>query len=353
MLTKGAPSVRSAALSLDGGRLVTIEQETTDSKSNSRLWNLAESAPQPLVSTLKGVPHTFAADGTLVTVEVAGAGRATRIDNLRRYDVSGTAPRDMGTIKLPPTSDFHGGLEVKTTSAIVVYSERTPDHVTLWHGNGDGDLKPCKLPTAEKYPSYFNPISADGDRIVTEVGDSPNRAAKVWDLTGPSAREIAIVRGAPVMAPTHTTVKETIGPDGQRVEKSHVEEVPREPRPFQLWTVALARDGKALALADLEGTIQVWQLTGAEPRLSATLVDHRQERVMGAVQRMAFDNAGKQLVSVGSDCKIIAWNLATGKPSYTATLPGVALDARFAPDDRHLLTLNPDGTLYVLRLPER
>lgn len=115
--------------------------------------------------------------------------------------------------------------------------------------------------------------------------------------------------------------------------------------------LALASDGRAVALADRDGTIQVWTFAEGEPRLRATLLGHKEEHVMGAVQSLAFSADGERLVTVGSDRKLMVWAIASGKAVYAASFPSVLNGAGFAPDGRHVVTSNPDGTTYILRLP--
>ena len=54
---------------------------------------------------------------------------------------------------------------------------------------------------------------------------------------------------------------------------------------------------------------------------------HKAEHVTGAVQRFAFSGDGLRLVTVGSDRKLMVWDIASGKSVYTASFPNVLRDA--------------------------
>jgi hypothetical protein len=75
---------------------------------------------------------------------------------------------------------------------------------------------------------------------------------------------------------------------------------------------------------------------------------------MGAVRSLAFSSDGGRLVTVGGYRKLVVWDIASGKAIYSTHFPdGVSLAAGFALDDRHIVTSNPDGTMYILRLPQQ
>ena len=58
---------------------------------------------------------------------------------------------------------------------------------------------------------------------------------------------------------------------------------------------------------------------------------------------------GKHLLSADKDGKIILWS-ATGKSLITWQLPGSVYEAIYAPDSRHVVLANSNGTVYLLRL---
>jgi WD40 repeat protein len=261
--------------------------------------------------------------------------------------VSGKKPRTVGTAPVPAIDWFAAGRSVATARALLILDEKRQGERLLWRIGSDGEAKSCKLSISQQSVVYPTAASADGTVFAAGVGaDYTNRITRVWDVTGNAARERASLRGDPV--PTRRLVREK--QPGKPPGKVR-DEGPGEPRPLNVWAMALAADGRSLALADIDGTIQVWSLAEAEPRLRATLQGHKQERVMGAVQRLAFSADGQRLVTVGGDRKLVVWDIASAKAVYAASFPSTLDDAGFAPDGRHIITSNPDGTIYILRLP--
>ncbi|MGA2032862.1 MAG: hypothetical protein ABSG68_11430 [Thermoguttaceae bacterium] len=352
--TARSPYMSLAVVSPDGRRLATVEFGTKRFSPGTRLWDLTGAAPQPLAELIDGLPLFFASDGLLVTADYPNAEAAaaeppqraraiqTRPSTLRRWDVSGKKPRTVGAVATFPGQSFQGGGVV--TSPVHLFGEKREGECVFWR-LGMGEAKSCRLPVAGESGFFPEAASADGAVFAAGVGDWNNRVVKVWDITGETARERACFTAA-MVARRIRAADLTAMPPGRPIMPPPVEN-----RSLLVWSLALSPDGQAVALAILDGTIQVWSLAEGEPRLCATLPGHREERVAGAVQHLAFSSDGQRLVSVGSDCKLIVWDIARAKAVYSATFPGVLNDAGFTPDSRHVVTVNPDGTAYVLRLP--
>ena len=98
--------------------------------------------------------------------------------------------------------------------------------------------------------------------------------------------------------------------------------------------VAFSPDGKTLALASRQGTVQFWE--AATGKLMETLKGHS-----SAVNALAFSPDGRTLASGGTDQTIRLWNVETRRELLQLDRGGVELDRvqtlRFAPDGRHLL----------------
>jgi WD40 repeat protein len=355
--TARSPQVSLAVVNPDGRRLATVEFGTKWFSPSTRLWDLTGAAPQPLAELVDGAPLFFAPDGFLVTAAYPSAEAAaaeppqraraiqTRPCTLRRWDLSGKKPRVIGAGVACPGQFLPGGV---VTAPAHLFCEKREGECILWR-LGMGEVKSCRLPVAGESGSGLYPIavSADGTVVAAGVGDWNNRVVKVWDITGATARERACFTAA-MVAKRIRAADLTAMPPGKPYMPP-----PVESRSLIVWSLALSPDGQAVALAVHDGTIQVWSLAEGEPRLCATLAGHREERVAGAVQHLAFSSDGQRLVSVGSDCKLVVWDIANAKAAYSATFPGVLNDAGFTPDGRHVVTINPDGTAYILRLPPR
>jgi WD40 repeat protein/serine/threonine protein kinase len=152
--------------------------------------------------------------------------------------------------------------------------------------------------------------------------------------------------------------------------------------------VAFSKDGKLLATGSADKTIKLWDMTKGQ--LRETLKGHA-----GRVQWLAFSVDGATLFSGSDDRTVKLWDLASkqvqlslegppegltsmtlspdgrtlalasvdgkvrlrdaasGRPLETLQVGprrGVILQAAYTPDGRHLVTLNGNGTMYVLRL---
>jgi WD40 repeat protein len=358
--SSSAPLARSEFLSPDGRRLAKEESSGDGPTTTTRIWDLSRPVPTPLAEIRSGNPLGFGADGMLVTMDHAAVQAIPEspedLDNappsfpssLRRWDVSGTTPRDAGTISLPSLSDFTPrpiafGAGVRTSRSSVFPGENRDGELMLLRLIDHRDAKFCKLPIPRESELYPSAVSAKGNVFAAAIGEYGNRIIKVWDITRDEAQERASIQPAKIP----TRVQGTL-PDGTVFDGG-----PEEPRPFNVWGISLAADGAMIALADVGGNIQIWSVAGAEPKLRATLSGHQQERVMGAVRDLKFSSDAQRLLTIGGDRKLIVWDIVSSQAIYTAVFPDAStMAADFTPDHRHVVTSNPDGTLYVLRLPQ-
>jgi WD40 repeat protein len=112
--------------------------------------------------------------------------------------------------------------------------------------------------------------------------------------------------------------------------------------------LAFAPDGKSL-VAGLGAAPFLRTAAGSDTNFrptNATLPPVHSRGVRG----LAFSMDGKLLASVGDDSQLILWKVATwDAKKYLLANPirGVS----FAPDGRHLLTTNSNGTCYIFRIP--
>ncbi|MEG4070857.1 AAA-like domain-containing protein, partial [Microcoleus sp. Pol11C2] len=111
-----------------------------------------------------------------------------------------------------------------------------------------------------------------------------------------------------------------------------------------VWSVAFSPDGKRLASASSDNTIQLWDLQSQKP--IATLNGHS-----NAVRSVAWSPDGKRLASASSDHTIKLWNLQSQKP--IATLIGHSSSVRsvaWSPDGLTLASASSDNTIKLWNL---
>jgi WD40 repeat protein len=108
--------------------------------------------------------------------------------------------------------------------------------------------------------------------------------------------------------------------------------------PGMVEDVAFSPDGKTLALASREGSVQIWDV--ATGKLLDTLKRHS-----GAVEAVDFSPDGRTLASGSSDQTVRLWNVETRRELMQLDPGGIQLrhvqSLAFSPDGQHLLA---DGT---------
>ncbi len=99
----------------------------------------------------------------------------------------------------------------------------------------------------------------------------------------------------------------------------------------QVWSVALAPDGKTLAAAYEDGTVTLWDPATGKKRAGL--------RHAAAVKSVAFSPDGAALAAGCEDGTVRLWDIATGKERTTLTgHSGPVLGLAFAPDGKLLAT---------------
>jgi len=112
-----------------------------------------------------------------------------------------------------------------------------------------------------------------------------------------------------------------------------------------IWGISFSPDGKLLASSATDGTLRLWNL--AEGKEIAKLIEKSEEELY----EVRFSQDGKCL-ACACGRSVFAWDVATKSRLHTWKFPGTVRRPRFAPDSRHLLTENANGTVYVLRLDQ-
>jgi WD40 repeat protein len=193
-------------------------------------------------------------------------------------------------------------------------------------------------------------FSGDGRRALTGSG-AGSQAVRLWALE--DGRELRRFEG-------HTGDVRSVAllPDGKRVLSGSEDKTLRlweiatgkELRRFAghkaaIYAVALSPDGHTAYSAGAEGTIRAWDLGGGPSEEREFFKLHTDQ-----VWSLALSPDGSLLASSGIDGRVILWDVTTGDSVREWQLPGGVFAVAFAPDGRHLLTGNANGTAYLLRL---
>jgi serine/threonine protein kinase/WD40 repeat protein len=158
-------------------------------------------------------------------------------------------------------------------------------------------------------------FSPDGTRLVT-CGNDHN--AFVWDVAGTAPKKLYELGAGGIPAGEANAYEAVWSPDGKRV--------------------AVAR-GHGVALWDVGGKTAVAREVLKRPEPSAA-------RINAIAQHPSLP----WLAVADGDGRLTLWNTADATLVKTWQFPASPSELAFAADGRHLLTANPNGTVYVLRL---
>ena len=276
---------------------------------------------------------------------------------VRLWDLSGTAPR-------PPAE-----LNCKDRVFAVAFS---PDSKTLACSLG-AEVQLWDLAAAEpEIRSKFRPDKAfqlrqiafapDGKTLVLCDRTGPENRIRLWDVSGAEPKERAVL--------AKSQWPFAFGPDGTwLVCGNDVQN--RMPGSLQLWDLSGKEPKKAsgpfggpysgLALSPDEKTLTrllrvrerlgncAKDLRGAKPKEVSIFEDSAPFNNYDNLTSIAYAPDGKTLAcAIGATVSL--WDVKKAKRLKKWQLPGEVSKVSFAPDGRHLITANANGTAYILRL---
>jgi WD40 repeat protein len=374
---KGDPNGRSA-LSPDGKTFVTCDGVAL------RLWDLTGDEPR---ERLKPQGPTVALTSLALTPDGKKLATGGGDGVARLWDLTGPAPGEGAWAVL---RDLAGRLDsVAFSPDGKMLALGGADVLSLWNVTGD-DVGERAVVKRWQGPHRLA-FSADGKTLVCTSIAGDQWVVRLLDVTEAEPRERAVLKVDTLTGPL------ALAPDGKTLAcaRSSAADVvlwdltgaePKERvvlKPpvghYGASALAWSPDGKTLAASFHNSgnprfrTLLLWDLSGAEPREQCNfLTEH-----LPLASSLAFNPDGKTLVYAGSGGQLIFWDVvghrnrqelgrdytdsagetvlwdALGKKHHKQRrmqLPGAALSLAFAPDGRHLVLGNANGTAYVLRL---
>ena len=287
--------VDDLAFSSDGRSLLTIWECTTESL---HIWDLS----QANLAKPKAIPmgSSRAMGGCLFSPD------GTKVATLGEDQLSLPQQKERGLQSVPAVQLWawkDGNLQLAQRLAIKnKHLDRDPDV-------GAGQYSP------------------DGKLLAFRVGVSQ---IEIWDVQSVPPRHKASIT---LSAPGQLLAGFTFSADGRQL-------------------VTASRDWDDAVQPPYKLRLRWWDLGGEKPIQRKVWVD--ESNSFGCQLVMSPD--GQFLATTNSDAMkysvdLCIWSVAEGKKIKSWQLPG-SCSIRFAPDSRHLLTMNGNGSVYVWRLAE-
>ncbi|HEX8864529.1 MAG TPA: WD40 repeat domain-containing protein, partial [Lentzea sp.] len=285
--TDYASSVR---FSPDGTRAVT-----THGDGAARLWDVRNVRAPKEAGTLGGHQGltkraTFSADGRLIAV---GAGSEVVL-----WDVSGD-PARRGTLR--GHTDLVESIAFSPDGRMI--GTGGWDHVArLW------DVTDPRAPVAKAELTGSTKIvwgvsfSPDGTTFAA-TGDNTTR---LWDVTGPVQRKLAVVPGG-VYAAQFTRDNATLviseGPKAFRLQ--NLRDLTLAGHENNVSQLSFRRDGEVLASSSWDGTVWLWRMTAARTREPLARITDGGTPLAGGILRWAEFSPDSTVLATAGDAGIV------------------------------------------------
>ncbi len=219
---------------------------------------------------------------------------------------------------------------VGSSVAILGQDQPTPEEhvpaIQLWSWKDDSLRLTQRLAVKSQNPNQpavftSGRYSPDGKLLAFQVG---LQEIAIWDVRSAPAKYKASI----VLADPDSLGGFAFSADSQKLVTASGEITNAVQRPYKL-------------------RLRWWDLGGEKPIPRKVWLD----RSNSYFCRLAMSPDG-QFLAVASSVDLCIWSVADGNKIKSWQLPGICGGVRFAPDSRHLLTGNANGSIYVWRLAE-
>jgi WD40 repeat protein len=305
-------------------------------KPSLHIWDLSGAKPREIRTVnLSGYELALCPDGRRVALR---SGHAVQL-----LDISSAKPTKVAALQ--GHTNYLTCLAFSPNGRMLA-SGSYDNTVRLWHLEG---AQPKEIAVFKGHSHAVNTLlfSPDGKTLASSWDD---RTLQVWDVTATPPRERFLFKDLATWKPALA-----FRADGERLAVAEgtiglwditgAKAIKRASIPYA-WasSVAFAPDGKTLVCGSGDWTVHLWDLTGALPRELAGLTGHRK-----MVKSVAFTPDGRSLISGSDDNSVRIWSLGGARPKELAALEGVGGQPALAPDGKTLVTALPQRRVWNLR----
>jgi len=322
-------SIRGRSLHAHGAVVTTVKFSpdlkthqiaTAGADGSAKLWDTSGNLIRAFTDQA-GVISSLAFDPTGRYLATAGADGSVKI-----RDLQGVSPKaapaplelDGHTRRINALAYSHDGTRLATASG--------DGYIKLWRSANGKLLRQLHVDGVGPYQVNDVAFSPNNALVVAAASDG---ALRIWNSAGGDLVWDSSAKPAPSASASTPSATATVAP-----------------RPATLLHVAVASNGKSVAVGAVDGSVAVYNVSATPPaRLWSRSDSH------GAINAVSFDSAGRYVLTASDDGSARIFDANTGEPksvlvraAHTAN-PVAALGAFFNPASGDVATTYADGSV--------